>query len=65
MVVLLDGQLIDKFQLGDEGSPPELLLIIEIWDITDHEIPAVDGEGMALLHQPPQIMVMIDQLVKH
>ena len=65
VVVLFNRDLIDELQFRDERSPLKLFPVIEIRNVADYKVPAVDRGGVTLFQQPPQIIIMIGQLVKH
>ena len=65
VVVLPDLQAIYEFQLGNERPPPQRLQPVQVGNVADNKVPAVDRDSIPLPDQPPQIVIMIDQLVKH
>ena len=65
VVLLLDLNLVDELELRDEGSSPQVLLLVQIGHVANHEVPAVELDRVALLDETLQVFVTTDQFVKH
>jgi len=50
MVVLLHRQLVDRIPTSQRMQPLQVFPIVEIGNISDHKMPAIDRDGVALLH---------------
>ena len=66
LVIILNYLIfIGKNQLRDDGASLQFAFGVQIGDVADNQVVAIEGDGVPLLDQPPDVVVMIDQLVKH
>ena len=63
--MLADMLRVLKYHLGNDGTPAERALFIEIRNIPNDEVVAVESDSKPLLDQAFNIVVMTDQFLKH
>ena len=65
MVFLRDVLGIGEDQFRDERAPLEHALVIEIGDVADDQIVAIETDRETLLDETTKIVVTTDQFLKH
>ena len=66
MIMLGDLVLTEIDELRDDSRPLKLPIFVQVRNVPDDQIIiVVERESIALLDQSPNIIVMIDQFVKH
>lgn len=66
MVVLADSVLAEIDELRDNCTYLKFAFIVQIGNVTHDEVViSVESDRVTLFYQPPDVVVMIDQLVKH
>ena len=63
VVVLGDAHLVNEFQLRHDGAPLQPALAVQVRDVPDDEVNAVNGYRVALFEQAAEVVVMTGQLV--
>jgi hypothetical protein len=65
VVILHDVNIVDEHQLGDEGCPLQRPRSIEIGNVANDQVRAVDSHGKALLAKAAKVVVTTGQFLKH
>ena len=61
MIEWADQRLIFKGQLADEGPPLQGTLGVEIGDVSNDQVPAIEGQGIALVQTPLKVRITTRQ----
>ena len=64
MVGLLHPLLVDKFELRNDCADLQFAFTVEIRNVSDNQVIAVEGNCVPPLDQTPEVVIMIYQLVK-
>ena len=65
VVRLGDALLVYEFQLCDDGAHLQPTFAVQVRNIADNEVIAVEGNRVAPFEQTPEVVVMTGQFVKH
>ena len=64
-VLLLNAHIVDEDELRDERPGLEVLVLVEVGNVANHEIFAVELDRVAFIDEPLEIVVTTDQFAKH
>ena len=63
MVVLQDPLLVYKLKLRNYGTELQLVVTVQVRDVSDNQMIVVEGDCVTFFEQPPEVVVMTRQLV--
>lgn len=61
----LDLHFVDEDELRDERAGPQVLVLVEVWDVAHNKMPTVELDRVSLVDEALQVFVTTDQFVKH
>ena len=65
VVILPDTILVDEHEFRDQGHRSKHTCRVQVRNVAHDEVVRVERDCVALLDEPPEVVVMTDQSLKH